>query len=204
MTDGRTLRAQAQREERRASMLDAALRVFAERGYHDASISDIVKAASVARGTFYLYFQSKNEVFIALLDELSARFRSAIVGVDTRPDAPPLLDQLVDRVHLLLLAVARSRAVARVLFREAGVLESDIQARVRAFEDLLYSYIRTSLENGVRLGMLRAHDPEVAATVIYGSMRQIIERYVLDEGTDVDLRAVAQEVVAFALRGLTG
>ncbi|HMV67015.1 MAG TPA: TetR/AcrR family transcriptional regulator [Myxococcota bacterium] len=202
MTDGRTLRAQAQRVERRASMLEAAMRVFAERGYHDASIADIVSAAGVARGTFYLYFQSKNEVFLALLDELSGRFRAAIVGVDTRPDAPPLHDQLVERVHLLLLAVEGSREVARILFREANVLDADVTARVRAFEDRMYGYIRTSLANGVRLGMLRPHDADVAATVVYGSLRQLIDRRLLADPSTPDLRALAAEVVRFALDGL--
>lgn len=202
MTDGRTLRAQAQRVERRAGILDAALQVFAERGYHQASIADLVTAANIARGTFYLYFQSKSEVFVALLDELSARFRTAIVGVDTRPEAPPLAEQLVERVHLLLLAIASARPVAQILFRESTVLEAEIQGRAKAFEDLLYGYIRRSLDNGVRLGMLRPHDTEVATTVVYGSMRQMIERYLLSDPPTDDLRRLAREVVGVALEGL--
>ena len=69
--DGRQLRAARQRTERRRQILDAALRLFAARGYPATGISDIVEAASVARGTFYLYFPSKRAVFDALRSDSS-------------------------------------------------------------------------------------------------------------------------------------
>jgi AcrR family transcriptional regulator len=200
--DGRTERAQRQREERRAAILDAALNVFADKGYHNASITDLVQAAGVARGTFYLYFESKSEVFTALIDELFTRFRSTIVGVDTKPGAPSLTEQLTDRVLAILTAVQGSRAVARVLFREANVLEPEVHVRARGMEDALLGYLQYSLDNGVRLGLLRVHDTTLAATVMYGSLRQVIDRYLLSTADEPDLHHLAHEVVAVAMRGL--
>ncbi|MEM9490681.1 MAG: helix-turn-helix domain-containing protein, partial [Myxococcota bacterium] len=58
-----------QRQQRRRQILSVAKRVFAENGYHSASISQIIARANIARGTFYLYFSSKQAVFDSILDE---------------------------------------------------------------------------------------------------------------------------------------
>ena len=55
------------REQRRAQILAIAATVFAEKGYHDAKIEDIVARARVARGTFYLYFEDKRAIFEELV-----------------------------------------------------------------------------------------------------------------------------------------
>src|SRR5438552_1828440 len=70
--DGRSARARRLREERRAQVLATARRLFAERGYHNTSISEIIAACRIARGTFYLYFESKRAIFDELLDDLFA------------------------------------------------------------------------------------------------------------------------------------
>src|SRR6202050_5619422 len=68
MPHTRTDRAVRARGKRRKQLLNAATRVFARKGYWSASIADIIQAAGVARGTFYLYFRSKRDVFLAIAD----------------------------------------------------------------------------------------------------------------------------------------
>ncbi|HEY8430086.1 MAG TPA: helix-turn-helix domain-containing protein, partial [Sandaracinaceae bacterium] len=87
-TDGRTVRAARKREHRRRMVLDTALAVFSAKGYHQTRISDIIEAASIARGTFYLYFDSKNAIFHELLDLLLEQISENVVGVDLREGAP--------------------------------------------------------------------------------------------------------------------
>lgn len=70
----RELRARGQRTQRR--LLDAAVAVFADRGYHAARVDDIVKAAKTSHGTFYLYFANKEELFTALAAEVAEQMRS--------------------------------------------------------------------------------------------------------------------------------
>jgi AcrR family transcriptional regulator len=69
-TRGRELRARGKRTL--ARVLDAGARVFADRGYHAARVDDIVKAAEVSHGTFYLYFSSKEDLFRAIAENLAA------------------------------------------------------------------------------------------------------------------------------------
>ena len=74
--DGRALKQRGQRTRRR--LLEAAEKVFAELGYHDASIVKITEAAGVGQGTFYLYFGGKAEIFEELVRDLNARVRRAM------------------------------------------------------------------------------------------------------------------------------
>jgi len=72
----RTLTARGQRTRRK--LLDAAERIFAEVGYHEASIVKITEAAGVGQGTFYLYFESKKAIFDEVVLDLNARVRQAM------------------------------------------------------------------------------------------------------------------------------
>ncbi len=202
--DPRAARAAQQRAERRAEVLTAALETFGAKGFHATSISDICAAAGVARGTFYQYFDSKHAIFMELLDALFTGLRASVVGMDTTPGAAPMDVQLAATVQRILDAAWSSRAVATIIVREAVVLDEAITARVREFEQRLHGYIRGALENGQRLGLLRTHDPDVAATCVFGAIRQVIyDRLVAREAAEEgDTAALAAEVVRFCLSGL--
>lgn len=67
----------ARGEATRRRILDAAEEVFGEMGYYEASISEITRRAHVAQGTFYIYFHSKREIFVELIEDLGNRLRAA-------------------------------------------------------------------------------------------------------------------------------
>ena len=67
-----------QKDAKRTAMMQAAVRVFAEKGYHAATIRDIVAAADVAIGTFYFYFPDKETLFVHLYEETAAFLLQAI------------------------------------------------------------------------------------------------------------------------------
>ena len=87
--DGRVSRARKQREYRRAAVLAVARQVFSQKGYHATSIDDLIAAADIARGTFYLYFESKRAIFDELLDELFATLAATVKRIDVAPGAAP-------------------------------------------------------------------------------------------------------------------
>ena len=115
--DGRSRRANDRRENRRAEILRGALDVFGHKGYHQASVADIIEAAGIARGTFYLYFDSKSAVFLELLELLLAELNASIIGVETEADSPPITFQLVTTVRRILDTVVKNRMLAKLAFR---------------------------------------------------------------------------------------
>ncbi len=201
MTDGRSKRAEANREQRRTQILERALSVFATKGYHGASVTDVVKAAGVARGTFYLYFDSKEAVFLDLLDELLATLRASVGGMDVS-DSTPMEDQLHGIVVRILRATESNRALTRIIFREAVGLDAAVDQKLREFHDGLHAWLMAALLLGKGLGLVRECDQDVVATCIIGMVRESIHRYVVRDDGPFDADAVARGLVRFAVDGL--
>lgn len=202
-TDGRTKRAAGRRESRRMAILRGAREVFGRNGYHNTHVSDILEASGIARGTFYLYFDSKSAIFLELLDELLAELKSAIVGVDTAPESPPIHMQLQGTVRRILGTVVENRSLATILLREAVGLDVEADTRLRAFYGALLAYIKDALVEGQRIGIVRALDTELAAMCILGTIKQFIEQFVMmPSDAPVDVDRTALEVLDFNLRGV--
>jgi AcrR family transcriptional regulator len=201
-TDGRTKRAELNREQRRTQILERALGVFADKGYHGASVSDVVKAAGVARGTFYLYFDSKEAVFLDLLDELLATLRASVGGMDVSPGAPTMEDQLHGIVVRIFETAESNRELTRIIFREAVGLDAAVEAKLREFHDGLHGWLVIALRLGAELGLVRTCDPDVVATCVIGMVRESIHRYVVQNDGPFDADEVARGLVHFAVDGL--
>ena len=122
-----------QREQRRAAVLEVARGIFAQKGYHATSIDDIIEAAGIARGTFYLYFESKRAIFDELLDELFATLQAQVHRIDVGPGAAPPVEQMNATVDRVLQTLLENREMARILLREAVGIDDEFDASWRDF-----------------------------------------------------------------------
>jgi AcrR family transcriptional regulator len=200
-TDGRSTRANTRRKSRRAALLTAASKVFATRGYHQTRVSDIIEEAQVARGTFYLYFDSKSSIFVELLEQLLESLRSTIVGVDMSENAQPVDVQLRGIIQTLLQAIVENRELTKIVTREAVGLDAEVDRRLRDFYSELVAYVRDSLMVAERMGFARPLDHEVAAMCVVGTIKQFMERLVMTEHLP-DINRMALAVLDFNLRGI--
>ena len=92
---------QQMREQSRAQILDAARKLFAERGYFNCKVSDIAKEANMSQGNVYWYFSSKEDVLKAVLSEGFGRIESLLADAASRPgDALSSLGTLLDQYFL--------------------------------------------------------------------------------------------------------
>ncbi|QQR89610.1 MAG: TetR/AcrR family transcriptional regulator [Myxococcales bacterium] len=191
------------RSRRRAEILDAAAEVFSKSGFHQTRIADIIESAGIARGTFYLYFESKGAVFLALLKELLERLRASVVGVDLGSDAPPIDQQLVQTVQRILNTVVRDRSLATIIVREAVSLDAEAREILNNFYGSLRHFIRESIRNGQSIGVIGNIDVEVSASCVLGTVKQVMEEYVMgDFKSDIDVERAARAIVAFNMHGL--
>jgi len=119
--------------ERRAAILDAAMNVFADRGYHASSIDEIAREAGVSKALIYEHFASKQALWASLLDTQAAEiFRRLAAGAAT---AEPGEVRLRSGVDAFLTFVEERRGAWRMLFREAADPE------VAAFLDRVRSQV---------------------------------------------------------------
>jgi TetR/AcrR family fatty acid metabolism transcriptional regulator len=200
----------ALRRDKRKRILDAAIRVFANMGYHGARVSDIAREAGIAYGLVYHYFKNKEEILNIIFEERWSGFLEAVDGIG---DAPTSTEDKLVSIAALLLNAYRVRPEWVKVF----VLEIQRSSRfaepgqIRAVGRLFQS-IERILRAGQVAGELRGDlDPEVACYVFIGSLEIVITALVLDvvrlDPREQDLNAyyvkVARTVVEIFLHGFS-
>ncbi|MEZ4359168.1 MAG: TetR/AcrR family transcriptional regulator [Kofleriaceae bacterium] len=188
--------------ERRQQILEAAKQVFAEAGYHGASINAIIERAQIARGTFYLYFQSKAAVFDSILDQAMADLRARLHRIDVEdPAAAPPQVQLHDQVAATLGYVVGDRPLATLLLQSASTPAAEAAERLDQFYAEVRELIRRALEQGTAIGLLRPCQPELTAGALLGMVRGVIE--VMMRSPDPQpVHEVVRELISIGLRGV--
>ena len=169
--DGRTLSARG--EKTRTRILEAAEQVFADHGFHDASIVKITEAAGVGQGTFYLYFASKKDVFDELIRDMNRRVRHAMKEASSRG---------ATRLEAELLGFG---AYFRFTMDHPAIYRIIRQAEFVSPEMLRYHYDHLSggyveaLRAAVESGEIGELDPDVAVWALMGINEMIGMRWIL-------------------------
>jgi AcrR family transcriptional regulator len=176
-------------------LLDAAAVEFGEHGFHDASISAITRRAGTALGSFYTYFDSKEEIFQALVRYMSERLRDHVTPiVQEAPD-----EIAAERAGLLsFLTFVREH---RELYRIIDEAEFVDYASYRRHYETTVERIRQRLESGAARGEIRADVGEVHAWAIGGMNVFLGMRYGLwDADADIaDIARIANDLLANGL-----
>lgn len=164
------------REHRRREILQAARTVFSANGYHATGVADIIAQAGIARGTFYLYFNSKREVFETLLDEFLDLLRSRVHRIDETVGLEGIHAQLRENVTGVLDAFAENPELSRIILNEAVGLDKGFDDKLSEFYQGLLDLIEQSLTLGQDLGIVRPLDTRVIAAAILGSVKEVVQR----------------------------
>ena len=153
-----------QADQRRAELIEAALRLFAERGFRATTIADIATATGTAHGLVYHYFASKDELLEAVLDRYAylPQLQEVLAVSPDRPASEVLTEiavglsaMLRDRPEVLRLVVTESPTNPIVAAALAHVTEEGLA--------LLTDYLRARIV----AGELRMHDPSVPARALF-------------------------------------
>jgi AcrR family transcriptional regulator len=160
--------------ERRQSILAHARDVFARKGYHEAKIEDIVQAAGVARGTFYLYFDDKRAVFEEIVDRAFAQIGMAIVRVDPNDRARTVEEQVRENLRRIVEVLLEDRATTRILLSDAMGVDPAFDRKLRAFYEVAEKLLVESLQDGQKLGLIANGDPRMLAYFTMGALKEIL------------------------------
>lgn len=191
-----------ERSARREQVLACAVRVFSQKGYHATTVSDIIEDAGVARGTFYLYFKSKRAIFDELLDDFLDRILKQVRRVELSPEAPAPLTQMRGNVERVLDELLSSRAMARILLREAVGLDADFDRKLEEFYGRLVALIEGSLRLGQQMGLIGDCDVRVAALCVLGSVKEVVDHMVAEPAALPERSVLAEEIIRVFLGGL--
>jgi TetR/AcrR family fatty acid metabolism transcriptional regulator len=186
-------------DDKRRRILEAAVRVFAKKGYFAARVSDVAKRAGIADGTIYLYFKNKEDILVSLFDEvMSEHVARGKEELQRIPGTAAKLHAIAAR-HLRLLGENEDLAV---------VFQVELRQSTKFMERFTASWFRDYLElltgvieDGQRDGTLRAELPrKLLAKALFGALDEMVTSWILGRKT-YDLGELAAPVVDLFLRG---
>lgn len=177
-----TVRSIAQEEKRRL-ILDAAVRVFARKGYHGSRVGDIAEEAGIAHGLLYHYFSSKEEVLATVFRENWRRLLEAFHQVEASGE--PALDQLGRVAKILLRSWRDDPDLVRVMVREVA-RSPHLQQQVGEIREA-FLVIQRIVERGQAEGAFRGElDPRLVSWIFYGALEELLTGWVLGQLPDGD------------------
>ena len=187
----------------RARLLDAAKEIFEENGFLEARISDIAKRAGLSHGSFYHYFDSKEQIFREVAEVLDDRLAEPMESVVLLPDAD------ADPRTRLLTALQRHLESYRDEARIMGVIEQVARydehvsavrfARTKRHREAIAHSIRTMQRHGTADPTL---DPVIAAAALGAMTERFAEMWLVQGFLECDLDDAAETLAALIVNGL--
>ncbi|MBA4494596.1 TetR/AcrR family transcriptional regulator [Paenactinomyces guangxiensis] len=166
--------------EKYDAIIDAAVRVIAEYGYHNAQVSRIAREARVADGTIYLYFKNKDDVLISLFSEKMGSFITEMEEKLREIESPA--DQLYTLIRLHFEKLEEDRQLATVT--QIELRQSNPEVR-RGIGEILKRYldiIDRIIESGMEKGLFRPNlDIRVCRKMIFGSLDEMVTSWIMND-----------------------
>ncbi|HVA78199.1 MAG TPA: TetR/AcrR family transcriptional regulator [Candidatus Binataceae bacterium] len=189
-----------ERQARRAQVLRHAKRIFARKGYHRTNVADIIARARIARGTFYLYFQNKKDLFEELLEQVLTELTSRILRLRVGPGEADPVEQLRDNLRRVVGYVLDERELTDILLNHSVGFDRELDQRIREFYDRIASLIQRSLDLGIEMNLVRKSDTRAIAYCILGAIKEVVS--LLSRSPKADTAALVEEILDFGLRGV--
>jgi AcrR family transcriptional regulator len=158
---GTAERSQRRREQTARTLLDAARRVLAAKGYHGTKIVDIARAASVGVGTFYLYYPTKEALFLELVEDTVARLKTELASVRSSISDP--IEQSRVRTLTFFRFAQENRDLFRIVFGHGASFHDVVRRCQEGFIRDLYESITAGMEIGAARGDAMIWAPSSAA-----------------------------------------
>jgi TetR/AcrR family fatty acid metabolism transcriptional regulator len=190
------------RTDKRSLITEAAIEVFAKKGFRSARVTDIAKRAGVADGTIYLYFKNKEDILLSIFEEkmdlLLGDLGAALEGADD----PRERVRRFARFHFH--QVRENRAAAEVLQVELRLSHKFLK---EYRPEKLWAYLGVFgqiVREGQASGLFRADiDPFLSSWAFFGAMDEIAMQWVLSRTERFALDEAADQVADIFIRGLT-
>ncbi|HEY2104921.1 MAG TPA: TetR/AcrR family transcriptional regulator [Candidatus Binataceae bacterium] len=189
-----------EKQARRAQVLRHAKRIFSRKGYHRTNVADIISRARIARGTFYLYFENKKDLFEELLEQVLRELAIRIQRIRLGPGEPEPADQLRTNLRRVVWFVLNERDLTSILMSHALGFDPELDARIQSFYDRIAAQIQRSLDLGITMGLVRQCDTRTAAYCILGGVKETIVQISREAPPDID--RLVEEILRFGLSGV--
>ncbi len=169
---------------RREELKKAAIKVFSEHGYHSAKVSQIVAEAGVAQGTFYLYFNSKQEIFGETLSDFLTLVTEAISSWQGGSfESIATVSGLRRELKVVALEIVNvfleNEELTRIFFTEALAVDPAYNAVIEGFYSRVVALISVTNEFGAKTGLYRPVNSTVLAHAVVGMVQRVAYEHIV-------------------------
>lgn len=187
--------------DKHSKITQAAVKVFAQKGFFNARISDIAKEAKVADGTIYLYFNNKYDILISLFEDEIGKIILQVKLLLEQEDDPCRKLHIFAKQHLLLLEEKKDLAeVLQMELRQSNKFMKEYRnTKFIEYIDIISAIIHQGQDMGI---FNRDISPGIAKRVIFGALDEMSRLWILDDAPHYTLAETADQVCSLFLNGL--
>lgn len=180
-------------------IIEAAVRVFSKKGYHNTKMEEIAVAAQIGKGTIYEYFDSKLHLFQEMLEKsINMYYESLRVNRDHL--------SVTDRIQIIMGSHIRflqeQKELTRLVFWDIDIFDEDLKKWGQAIHRNKEKRLKKLIVEGIERGEFRNIDPTLATLAIMGILGSLWAPITLEEW-DVDPADLARKVTDIVLHGIT-
>jgi len=183
--------------ERRTQLIETAVSVFAEQGFHATSMNDVAEAAGVTKPVLYQHFASKRDLFVELLTEIGNQLRDTIAKATADADGPR--EQIEKGFGAYFRYVGANTDAYRVLFGAGARRDPEFASLTRSVE----ASIASAIAELIVVDGQPAEDRELVAHTIVG-MTEAASRYWLVNDRRPPVDEMSERIARLAWSGMRG
>jgi TetR/AcrR family fatty acid metabolism transcriptional regulator len=187
-------------QDKRNRILRAAIEVFAQSGYFNAKVSEIARAAGVADGTIYLYFDGKEDLLTSIFREHARNYLQSLERAVAHENRPEERIRIAIRHHLEALGRDRSLAIVTQVELRHSLKFMALLSHQEVGDYL--NILRKIVEHGQAERVFRTNlHPQLVAKAVFGILDEMVTSWILSE-KEYDLAEQADQVADLVLTGL--
>ena len=203
MLDTKKLTRAEQKARRPIEILDAAFEEFVERGYVATRVEDIAARVGVTKGTVYVYFETKEQLFEAMIRHISGPLESLLTRVNQQKGtAVERLQKTIEQIYDLMISDRRLREMMRFVIAEGLRFPQIVDRHHETFIDPLDGQLQSIIDDGVRLGEFRSGPAAFSDAVVAPAITFLFFKLLFDERRVLDKTAYVKAHIDLVLHGL--
>ena len=166
----------SQNSSTRQRILNAAINVFANKGYHDSKVDEIVKASDTSKGAVYFHFPSKQDIFLGLVDEFSNLLEKEIKSTISQHQGG--VNKVDAALKACIQVFRKYQKLAKIFLIQAVGLGATFEVKRQEIHYRFVTLIKNYLDEAVQDGDIPPIDTEVAAYAWMGAINEVVMHWI--------------------------
>ncbi|MDQ0561894.1 AcrR family transcriptional regulator [Rhizobium mesoamericanum] len=203
MTDLKKLTRAEQKARRPIQILDAAFEEFVERGYVATRVEDIANRIGVTKGTIYVYFETKEQLFEEMIWRISGPIEDLLSSAnELKGTATERLQQHIEQIYDLIVNDRKLRELMRFVIAEGSRFPQIVDRHHNIFIYPLERHIQSLIDDGIKRGEFRAAPAAFARTVNAPAIAFLVFKLIFEDRRILDKDAYLKAHIDLILHGL--